>query len=217
MWNLIASLVSTMNLSLPPEPAHFVWEPLDDRVTWKCQDPQWIGEPSVDSGDFDATIAVVCSVQGSNKGGLVVLRDFLYADLEKNALQIFGGPTPETYQGLSGHYYDATLPINEEGVDSVRADYHIATDGKTRLVAGSRSKEITASGIAKNVKTMDSECEVTPQAQAGNYSAKVTSHGVVSKPALIGYPKFKSIAMSRMKQALIDHEERLMTELGNHL
>jgi len=181
------------------------------------QQAQWTNGPAVSGGEFRGTIEVDCEFDAVAGTGFNSLQQYLVDKAVKEAKTVHAGPTDVTFQGLPGKYLDVTADLSAQGnTVTVRADINLATDGSNRLVSSSKTKNITATGQAKNLKKMDMDFEIQPKGGA-HYAVHAASSMVVTKPGLVPTGIFKNQVVKMIEDGLPDQEKSMIEEVANHL
>lgn len=186
--------------------------------TWKCDEPQWKTPPSLNQGIFDGELVASCELRTSDVGDYQKLATTISKNIETDAEQIHAGPINETVGGLAGVYYDAVIPINKDGMESVRFDIHVLGDGQNRFVLTSASKEITATGLAKLVQYIGSHTTVMrTESRDDAHRIVITAISRVKKPKLCSDKQFMTRSKSEMVKQLKDKEEPAINDIASFL
>ena len=190
---------------------------LTDRVEYTCAKPTWSREPVVSNGMFKGTLTSKCKFTTDSEGDYRKLAEFAVDSVKKNALEIHSGPVDKEMDGMPGVEIDATLPIKEEGLESVRYLSHMATDGKTRMVLSNRTKKITASGMASNLKKLDNDAILTRGRTTNSHEVSLVLTSHVNKPGLVPAGMFKRTVMEEMEKQMKAREKQAILELAKNM
>lgn len=172
-----------------------------DDVKVKCSEPLWYTPVTYDktTGTFSATLSSVCQIKLPKPGSIAKLDQYAVKELAQNDKDV-AGPVSETFEGLPSARYETThISTSEEegGTLTLRQDVHIATDGKTRLVAATVSKNAVGSNATLSlIKKIDTHSDIRRVSDTQfNFILKVST--IVAKPALA--PVFMSASMVEEK------------------
>lgn len=192
--------------------------PGQTKEAWTCQQPTWVGNPSVKNGMFVGTLNYQCRVEGLSGKGMLDLQQHMVTYVQENAETVHSGPIAETYMGMQSYYLDATMQMGDKDESVlVRADTHSATDGSTQFHYAVISKTVAGTGNAKALKKIDGTYMVTPTTDAGFYNVVLSSTAQVQKPSLVPSGLFFSQVKSEMEKQLKASAPEALTEISNHL
>jgi len=199
--------------------AHFD-TPIDDLIPteWKCEDPNWVVPPTVQNLMYDGTIEVKCEFEAVSGGGFPQLQKYSESKIVKEANEIHAGPTEETYKGLPGVYFDATIIFgNATDTVTIRADHHVVTDGTTKAIYDIESTRISGTGMGAYLKSTFVGGEVTPLTQEGWYAATFTTRNRIEQPLFMPTSIFQMEVTRQIEEEIVKREEETITEIANNL
>ncbi len=182
-----------------------------------CQEPVFAGEPTLQNGIFTATLTSDCTISALSSRGLNDLENQQLKEIQDSG-KVNAGPWSETFAGLPSTYLDITAPMGDSG--TIRSDVHVATDGKTRFLLLSVSKEVHLSGMAGALKKVENQVEVRPGRAGGDgtpsrlFSLQLMNTIHLQKPALAPGPVFVSIAKKNAKSEYLKSREKLIQSVG---
>jgi hypothetical protein len=175
-------------------------------VDYHCGDTSWAKRPEVVNGKFEGKIQFTCTFKANQGGTLAQLETALGREIIENAKTVHSGPTTTTFQNLPATHFDATS-VEKTGDMSatIRSDIYFMQDGVDRFISATQSKEITASGVSKNLKSLNAGFEIK-QVAAGDYSASFYTEVQISKPSLVPTGLFKNMVMDGMKEEAVNQQ-----------
>ena len=183
-----------------------------------CQEPVFAGEPTLQNGIFTATLTSDCTLSALSSRGLNDLEIQQLKEIQESG-KVNAGPWSENFAGLPSTFLDVTVPMGDSG--TIRSDVHVATDGKSRFVLLSVSKEVKLSGMAGALKKVENQVEVRP-GRAGSdgtpsrlFSLQLINTIHLQKPALAPGPIFVSIAKKNAKSEYLKSREKLAQSVGS--
>lgn len=186
-------------------------------VDWSCQVLKWTHGPDYEEGVFHGTIQADCEFKGLGSGKFAELNRLLGREIISKAKQVHSGPCDEIFEGIPSQYFDLTETTEEEGIDAIRSDVHLATNHQSRLMLISLSKEIIASGASQNVKRVDKGLTVTPLTKENSYELQIAVSTEVEKPALVPVNVFIRRATEVMEEKVKASEEPLLQKMASYL
>ena len=186
---------------------------------WTCAAPEWLEEPVVKNNIFDGLLQVICEFKGQSGGGFPELEQYNIDTLVAQAQTIHQGPTPETYAGLSGTYFDATVVI-ESGDDTVtiRGDHHIATDEESVLVYDSNSTKVVGTGMASIIRNVFVGMEIVSLPEKPEwYRGCVQGRLNAEKPFFVPSSTFKTELKKALETKIEEYKERVVEEIAANI
>ncbi len=182
----------------------------DWAIDFQCDTAKWASAPTISGGLFDGRIDTECKFKANQGGTFAQLETALSREVIEKAEKIYSGPDATTYDGLAATHFDAEQTQKLDSLQAkVRADLHFATDG-VRFVSATKSKVITATGMAKNLKSILTGCEIKGDG-AGNYTAHFFNQVQIAKPTLVPTSLFKSEVMKGMEESAEERTDTLLT------
>jgi len=182
-------------------------------TNWKCGEWRWESEPAETDRIFEARIEMECDIDAPLGSSLARVREEMLATLHRTR-KVHAGPDVVTESGLSGVRYDVTIALKDadEGV-RVREEAIIASDDRSRLIYQTRSKEISANGMAAYLRRLAFRAEVRRRdAAAGEtagYRVKLWNLVAIERPWYALGVMFRSIAKGKVR----DKFEKVRAEL----
>jgi hypothetical protein len=180
---------------------------------WKCGDWRWESEPTETDHIFEARIEMECDIDATSGSSLARVRNEMLETL-KRTRKIHAGPEAVTESGLSGVRYEVTIALKDadEGV-RVREEAIIASDDRSRLIYQTRSKEISANGMAAYLRRLAFRAEVQRRVAAAGetvgYRVKLWNLVAIERPWYALGVMFRSVAKGKVR----DKFEKVRAEL----
>lgn len=163
----------------------------DWAIDFQCDPGHWASAPTVTGGMFLGRLEGDCKFKANNGGTLAQLETALSREVIEKAQKVYAGPEAAAFDGMPGTYFDAESTEQMDSLQAlVRADLNFANDG-LRFVSSTKSKVITGTGMAKNLKSLHTGCEIKLDGP-GQYSVHFYNEIQISKPTLIPTGLFKS-------------------------
>lgn len=189
----------------------------DWTVDFRCDAMTWTSGPTIAGGIFDGKLESECHFKANQGGTLAQLETALSREVMDKADTVHSGPTASTFDSLPATYLDVTSLEKMDSMEArVRADVNFATDGTTRFLNSTVSKEIKASGMAKNLKSIVAGFEIRPEAN-GEYVVRFHNQIQITKPSLVPTSLFKSEVMKGMEAQSKTRRESLITKFSETL
>ncbi len=186
-------------------------------VDFRCEASKWKNGPTVSGGLYTGRLESVCHFKGIKGGTLAQLETALSREVIEKADKVNSGPTATTYQGLPATYFDATTTQQIDSMEAViRADVYFATDGTTRFLNGTKSKEITATGMAKNLKMIALGFDLQPTA-TGDYNVTFYTEVEVTKPGAVPAGMFKNKVTKGLEDGMKANTQEMITKFTETL
>ncbi len=184
----------------------------DWTVDFTCQAPKWASGPTLANGQFDGRIETECTFKPNAGGNFMQLDTALNKEVLTTADKIHAGPTQSTHEGMTATYYDASDKQDLQGMEAtVRADVYLATDGTSRYVSWTKSKDIQATGLAKNLKSVEAGFDIRSTAK-GDYTVKFFTTVVITKPGAVPAGIFKNKVVAGMEEEATTQPETYITK-----
>lgn len=192
---------------------------LDWQVDFKCDASKWTNGPTVANGLFTGRIEADCRFKSTTGGTFLQLEKALVQSVVDTADKVHSGPSPITIDKMPGTYLDATTTQEVDGMKAtIRADLNFVTDGTIRFVNLSKSKEISATGLAKNLKAINGGFEVRASSTAGGeYSLHIATEMQITKPGAVPAGLFKNKVVQGLEDQMQTRQGELIAQLAKTL
>lgn len=174
-------------------------EKAPEKAPWTCGETQWNKDAEMEDGVFQSDLRMECIVEKSNPKGFLDMANALLDYLGKNrtvhsqsARTEKGGPARG---GLKIWTVDTTTKLSEEKESiAIHEIVTITTDGKSRLIFETASRDIYASGLAGYLKRVNFKAVLEPSDQPGRTRVVMHNQVAVERPWFALAPLFFAIA-----------------------
>jgi hypothetical protein len=211
LWMASAGFVAALSIATPASALSEL------APEFSCEPSQWTSGPAVSGGKFQGRLEAVCKFKAISNGTLADLEKSLSQEVVDKADKVHAGPTATTLNGMPATYFDATSTQTMNNMTAtIRADVYFATDGSTRFVNSTKSKEINATGMAKNLKSIDVGFDLSPTGK-GEYTVLFHTQLEVTKPGAVPAGIFKNQVVKGVEEEMEGSSEEMITKFVESL
>ncbi len=159
---------------------------------WSCGPTSWASPPQMRDGYYESTLGIECTMP--SPASLLPLRVAIEKALSDRG-EFHRPPLTVLLEGMRGQSFDLTHTLNGEDKGlRLREEVLLATDGESRLIYQTRSKQIFASGMAGYLKGVSFQTVLKRPIAGDSVTIEMRNSVRVKRPWFALSPLFFSIA-----------------------